>query len=42
MANMEIFRMNESGAGWVDFSQATPEEILNLEIGIYNEMVKNK
>lgn len=41
MADMFIFRMDSEGAGWVNFSDATPEEILGLEIGLYNEMGKN-
>jgi hypothetical protein len=41
MADMFIFRMDSEGAGWANFSDATPEEILNLEIGLYNEMGKN-
>ena len=34
MSNLEIFRINENGAGWVDFSDATADEKLNVEIGI--------
>jgi len=41
MADMFIFRMDSEGAGWVNFSDATPEEILGLEISLYNEMGKN-
>jgi len=37
MGYIEIFRMNESGAGWVDFSEATPDELLTLEIGLFQE-----
>ena len=32
--SLEIFRINEQGAGWVDFSDATADEKLNVEIGI--------
>lgn len=34
MGYVEIFRLNDEGAGWVDLSEATPEELLNLEIGL--------
>ncbi len=34
MGYVEIFRLNDKGAGWVDLSEATPEELLNLEIGL--------
>jgi len=37
MGYIEIFRMNENGAGWVDLSEATPDELLNLEIGLFQE-----
>jgi hypothetical protein len=37
MGYIEIFRMNEEGAGWVDLSKATPEEVLDLEIGLFQE-----
>jgi len=37
MGYIEIFRMNENGAGWVDLSEATPDELLNLEIGLLQE-----
>jgi hypothetical protein len=37
MGYIEIFRMNEEGAGWVDLSEATSEEILDLEIGLFQE-----
>ena len=37
MGYIEIFRMNEEGAGWVDFSEATPEEKFQIEIGLLNE-----
>ena len=29
--------MNDEGAGWVDLSEATPDELLNLELGLLNE-----
>jgi hypothetical protein len=34
MANLEIFRINENGAGWVDFSEATKDEQMNIELGL--------
>lgn len=37
MGYIEIFRMNENGAGWIDLSEATPDELLNLEIGLFQE-----
>jgi hypothetical protein len=37
MGYIEIFRLNENGAGWVDLSKATPDELFNLELGLLNE-----
>jgi hypothetical protein len=37
MGYIEIFRINENGAGWVDFSEATPDELFQIEIGLLNE-----
>ena len=37
MGHIEIFRMNNEGAGWVDLSEATPDELFNLELGLLNE-----
>ncbi len=37
MGYIEIFRMNEEGAGWVDLSEATPDELFNIEIALLNE-----
>ena len=34
MGYIEIFRVNENGAGWVDLSEATSKELLDLEIGL--------
>ena len=31
MGYIEIFRMNDEGAGWVDLSEATPDELFNIE-----------
>ena len=39
MGYIEIFRMNENGAGWVDLSEATPDELFTLELGLLNEGV---
>ena len=37
MGYIEIFRMNEQGAGWVDLSEATPDELFNIELGLLEE-----
>lgn len=37
MGYIEIFRMDQNGAGWVDLSEATPEEMFNIELGLLNE-----
>ena len=37
MGYIEIFRLDEQGAGWVDLSEATPSELLDLEIGLFQE-----
>jgi len=37
MGYIEIFRLDEQGAGWVDISEATSDELLNLEIGLFQE-----
>ena len=37
MGYVEIFRLDEQGAGWVDLSEATPDEMLNLEIALFQE-----
>jgi hypothetical protein len=37
MGYIEIFRVNNEGAGWVDLSEATPSELLDLEIGLFQE-----
>jgi hypothetical protein len=37
MGYIEIFRLDENGAGWVDLSDATPDEVLSLEIGLFQE-----
>lgn len=37
MGHIEIFRLDQNGAGWVDLDEATPEELLSLEIGLMQE-----
>jgi hypothetical protein len=37
MGYIEIFRMDNEGAGWVDLSEATPDELFTLELGLLNE-----
>ena len=37
MGYIEIFRMNENGAGWVDLSEASTAELLDLELGLLYE-----
>jgi hypothetical protein len=39
MGYIEIFRMDNEGAGWVDLSEATPDELFTLEWGLLNEGV---
>jgi hypothetical protein len=37
MGYIEIFRIDNDGAGWVSLEDATPDEKLNLEIGLLQE-----
>jgi len=37
MGYVEIFRIDENGAGWVDLESATPDELFTLEVGLLNE-----
>lgn len=37
MGYIEIFRLDEQGAGWVSLEDATQDEKLNLEIGLLQE-----
>ena len=37
MGFIEIFRIDQDGAGWVDLSEATPDELFNIEVGLLNE-----
>ncbi len=39
MATMEIFRINNEGAGWVPLSEATASEKLDIELGILTNQV---
>jgi hypothetical protein len=34
MGYIEFFRLDNEGAGWVDLSEATSDEMLTLEIGL--------
>lgn len=34
MGSLEIFRINENGAGWVSLENATNSELLDLELAI--------
>jgi len=34
MGYVEFFRLDTDGAGWVDLSNARPNELLDLEIGL--------
>ena len=36
MGYVEIFRLDDEGAGWVDLSEATPE-LFNIELGLLEE-----
>lgn len=36
---IEIFRLDENGAGWVDFDSATADEKLNIELGLLTKQV---
>jgi hypothetical protein len=37
MGYIEIFRIDNEGAGWVDLSNATPDELFDIELGLLNE-----
>ena len=37
MGYIEIFRLDEQGAGWVDINNATPSELLDIEIELLQE-----
>ena len=40
MSKLEIFRIDENGAGWVDFDSATTDEKINIELGLMTNQVK--
>jgi hypothetical protein len=37
MGYVEIFRIDNEGAGWIDLAQANKDELFNLEVGLLNE-----
>lgn len=37
MGYVEFFRLDDEGAGWVDLSEATPDELLDFEIALFEE-----
>jgi hypothetical protein len=37
MGYIEFARINNEGVSWVDLSEATPDELLDIEIGLLNE-----
>jgi hypothetical protein len=37
MGYVEIFRIDNDGAGWIDLSEANEDEKFNLELGLLNE-----
>ena len=37
MGFIEFARINDEGVSWVDLSEATPDELLQIEIGLLNE-----
>jgi hypothetical protein len=37
MGYIEFARINEEGVSWVDLSEATPNELLEIEIGLFQE-----
>jgi hypothetical protein len=37
MGFIEFARIDESGVEWVDLSKATPAELLDLEIALFQE-----
>ena len=40
MADLEIFVMNDEGAGWVTLDQLSQDEKLDLELGVLTNDVK--
>ena len=37
MGYVEIFRLDNEGAGWLDFSDIPAETLLELELGLFQE-----
>jgi hypothetical protein len=37
MGFIEFARINSEGVSWVDLSEATPDEMFNIELGLLNE-----
>lgn len=37
MGFIEFARVNDEGVSWVDLSEATPDELLDFEIGLFQE-----
>lgn len=37
MGYIEFARIDESGVEWVDLSNATPQELLDIEIALFQE-----
>lgn len=37
MGYIEFARIDENGVEWVDLSNATPAELLEIEIGLFQE-----
>ena len=37
MGFIEFARINDEGVSWVDLSDATPSELLTLELGLFQE-----
>jgi hypothetical protein len=39
MGYIEIFRIDNDGAGWINLAQVNSDELFNLEVGLLNEGV---
>jgi len=37
MGFIEFARINNEGVSWVDLSEATPDELLTLELGLFQK-----
>ena len=40
MSKLEMFRIDENGAGWIDFNQATASEKLDVELGLLTNQMQ--